>query len=76
MAVHSAEFMPKLLDEIYRLQSELTDLDPAEERLLKMRANLLKSHYGVKEPRNSLTFEEYDKMPGRWELLDGTLGDY
>ena len=68
--------MPKLLDEIYRLQVELTDLDVDEERLLKMCANLLESHYGVKEPRNRLTFEEYDKMPGRWELLDGMLGSY
>jgi hypothetical protein len=65
--------MPRLLEETYRLQAELTDLDPDERRLLKMFANLLESHYQVKEPRNRLTFEEYDKMPGRWELPDGML---
>jgi hypothetical protein len=65
--------MPRLLDEIYRLQEVQTDLDPDERRLLKMSANLLESHYGVKEPKNRLTFEEYDKMPGRWELFDGML---
>jgi len=36
--------MPKLLDGIYRLQSELTDLDSREKLLLKMCANLLESH--------------------------------
>jgi hypothetical protein len=68
--------MPKLLDEIYRLQNELTNLDSEEELLLKMFANLLESHYQVTTPRNSLTSEEYLKVPGRWELLDGSLRDY
>jgi hypothetical protein len=30
----------------------------------------------VKNPRNRLTVEEYEKVPGRWELLDGMLHDY
>ena len=68
--------MPKLLEETYRLQSELTDLDDEERKLLKIFANLLESHYEVKEPRNRLTVDEYLKVPGRWELLDGMLGDY
>lgn len=68
--------MPILLDEIYRLQRELTALDSDEQLLLKMCANLLESHYGLKEPRNRLTVEEYEKVPGRWELLDGMLGNY
>jgi hypothetical protein len=68
--------MPKLLAEVYRLQAEFTDLDAKERRLLKMFANLLESHYEVKEPRNRLTFEEYEKIPGRWELFDGMLQDY
>ena len=68
--------MPKLLDEAYRLQTELTGLDADERRLLKMFANLLESHYEVKEPRNRLSFEEYEKVPGRWELADGMLQDY
>jgi hypothetical protein len=68
--------MPTLLDEVYRLQSGLTGLDADEQRLLKMFANLLESHYEVKEPRNRLTFEEYEKIPGRWELWDGMLQDY
>jgi hypothetical protein len=68
--------MPKLLDETYRLQSELTALDADEQRLLKMFANLLESHYEVKEPRNRFTVDEYMKVPGRWELLDGMLSDY
>ena len=70
------EFVPKLLEEIYRLQTELTALDADEQRLLKMCANLLESHYEVREPRNRLTGEEYEKMPGRWELSDGMLQDY
>lgn len=68
--------MPKLLVEVYRLQAELIDLDPDEALLLKMFANLLEDHYGVQEPRNRLTFEEYEKVPGRWELADGMLQNY
>jgi hypothetical protein len=68
--------MPKLLDEIYRLQSELTDLDSEEQLLLKMFANLLEGHYRVNSPQNRFTFEEYRKIPGRWELVDGLLRDY
>lgn len=66
--------MPKLLEEAYRLQNELTALDDKERLLLKMFANLLEGHYEVKEPRNQLTDEEYFAVPGRWELIDGMLG--
>jgi hypothetical protein len=41
-----------------------------------MFANLLESHYEIPQPRNRLTFEEYEKVPGRWELMDGMLRDY
>jgi hypothetical protein len=68
--------MPRLLDEVYRLQGQLTEIDEDERRLLKMFANLLESHYEIREPRNRLTFEEYEKVPGRWELMDGMLRDY
>jgi hypothetical protein len=68
--------MPRLLDEVYRLQGHLTEIDEDERRLLKMFANLLESHYEIPEPRNRLTFEEYEKVPGRWELMDGMLRDY
>jgi len=68
--------VPRLLDEVYRLQTELTGLDAEERLLLKMFANLLESHYEVKEPRNRLTFEEFEKTPGRWEMMDGMLQDY
>jgi hypothetical protein len=68
--------VPRLLDEVYRLQSEPTELDADERRLLKMFANLLESHYQVEEPRNRLNFEEFEKMPGRWEMVDGMLQDY
>jgi len=68
--------MPKLLDEVYRLQRELAELDDYERLLLKMFANLLESHYDVQEPRNPLTFEEYETVPGRWELVDGMLQNY
>ena len=68
--------MPKLLAGIYRLQKDLTDLDPEEQLLLKMFANLLESHYEVKEPQNRLTDEEYEQVPGRWELCDGMLENY
>ena len=65
--------MPKLLDEIYRLQGDLTDVDHRAQQLLKMCANLLESHYHVRKPRNRFTAEEYLKLPGRFELLDGML---
>jgi hypothetical protein len=68
--------MPKLLDEVYHLQRELADIDDHERLLLKMFANLLESHYDVKEPRTPLTFEEYEAVPGRWELVDGMLRNY
>lgn len=68
--------MPRLLDEIYRLQRDLPEMDKDERLLLKMFANLLESHYSVREPRNRLIFEEYEKVPGRWELMDGMLRDY
>ncbi|HLI85501.1 MAG TPA: hypothetical protein VKV17_16420 [Bryobacteraceae bacterium] len=68
--------MPRLLEEIYRLQRDLTEIDNDEQRLLKMFANLFESHYEVPEPRNRLAFKEYEKVPGRWELLDGMLRDY
>ncbi len=68
--------MPKLLDEIYRIQNEFPDLDSRESLLLKMCANLLEDYYEVKNPLNRFTVEEYMKVPGRWELLDGMLSDY
>jgi hypothetical protein len=72
----SSETTPKLLEEIYRLQTEVSDLDPEARHILTMCANLLKSHYEVKEARNRLTFEEFDDMPGRWDLVDGMLMSY
>jgi hypothetical protein len=68
--------MPKLLEEIYRLQRDFPDLDDRERLLLKMSANLFESYYEIKNPRNPLTFEEYEKVPGRWELIHGMLSDY
>ena len=68
--------MPRLLDEVYRLQRDLSEISNDEGRLLKMFANLLESHYGIPEPRNRLTFEEYERILGRWELMDGMLQDY
>jgi hypothetical protein len=65
--------MPKLLEEVYRLQTELTGLDTDEQLLPKMFANLLEGHYEVNNPRNLLTMEEYEKVPGRWDLWDGLL---
>ena len=68
--------MPKLLDAIYRLQDDFPDLHSRERLLLKMCANLFEDYYEVKNPRNRLTVEECEKVPGRWELLDGMLRDY
>jgi hypothetical protein len=68
--------MPKLLDAIYRLQDDFPDLDSRERLLLKMCANLFEDYYEVKNPRNRLTVEEYENVPGRWELYDGMLRDY
>jgi len=68
--------MPGLLEQIYRLQRELPDLDAEEALLLKMAANLFESHYNVKDPLNRLTIDEYEKVPGRWELIGGMLSSY
>jgi hypothetical protein len=68
--------MPKLLDAIYQVQSDFSDLDDRERLLLKMCANLFEDYYEVKNPRNQFTAEEYFKVPGRWELFDGMLRDY
>jgi hypothetical protein len=68
--------MPKLLEEIYRLQRDFPDLDDRERLLLQMSANLLESYYEVKTPRNQFTVEEYEKIPGHWELIHGMLSDY
>jgi len=68
--------MQKLLDAIDRVQDDFPDLDSRERLLLKMCANLLEDYYNVKNPQNRLTVEEYEKVPGRWELFDGMLRDY
>lgn len=65
--------MHPLLEEIYRLQNQMPDLDAKEKILLKMFANILESHYDVKNPRNTFTVEEFYECPGRRELLDGML---
>jgi hypothetical protein len=70
------EAMPKVLDELYRIQRELTELDPHERLILKMCSNLLESHLEVRNPQSRLTEEEYFAVPGRWELQDGMLRDY
>jgi hypothetical protein len=41
-----------------------------------MCANLFEDHNEVKNPRNRLTVEEYEKVPGRWELFVGMPRDY
>jgi hypothetical protein len=56
-----------------RLQQQLTELNERERLLLKMFANLLETHYEVRKPQNALTAKEYFKVPGGWELSDGTL---
>ena len=68
--------MPKVLDELSRLQKELPELDPHERLILKMCLNLLESHYEVRNPQNRLTDEEYLAVPGRWEFQNGMLRDY
>ena len=65
--------MNPLLEEIYRLQNQMPDLDAKEKILLKMFANILESHYHVKNPRNTFTVEEFYQCPGRWELIEGML---
>lgn len=65
--------MPELLEGFYRLQGECADADPGGKQILKLCANLLESHYHVAEPRNRFTFEEYDALPGRWEMINGML---
>jgi len=65
--------MHPLLEEIYRLQNQMPDLDAKERILLKMFANFLESHYEAKNPRNAFTVEEIHECPGRWEFHDGML---
>ena len=38
-----------------------------------MFANLLETHYEIRKPQNALTSDEYDEVPGKWELWDGML---
>jgi hypothetical protein len=64
--------VPRLLNEIYRLQTELTGIGWYDQMILKMIANLLESHHGV-TARSGFTFEEFCQVPGRWELIDGML---
>jgi hypothetical protein len=68
--------MPKVLDQIYRIQAEVTDMDVHERLLVKMCANLLESYHHIRSPKNRLSDEEYFAVPGRWELMDGMLQHY
>jgi len=60
--------VPKPLDEIYRLQNELTGLDPDEQRPMKMCANLLESTMSQRTAQPAHV-RESDKMPAV-ELID------
>lgn len=64
--------VPRLLQEIYRLQ-ESPGFNDRERLLLKMFANILESEYEVAEPRNRMVRSEYMEVPGRWELIEGML---
>lgn len=68
--------MLRVLEELNRIRTELTDLDPHDKLILKMCANLLESHHEVRNPQSRFTEEEYLALPGRWELCDGMLRDY
>ena len=46
--------MPTILDEIYRVQKDLTNLDPHERLMLKICANLLEGYHRVRSPQNRL----------------------
>ncbi|HEY3744546.1 MAG TPA: hypothetical protein VGL53_32105 [Bryobacteraceae bacterium] len=65
--------MPKLLDEIERLQTADSGFDEYERLLLQMCANMLESYYEVRAPKHKLKMEEYFEVPGRFELMDGML---
>ena len=67
---------PKILNEIYRVQEELPDLDAHERLILRMCANLLEVYHRVPAPQNRLTDEEYFAVPQRWELVEGMLREY
>jgi hypothetical protein len=67
------EDMPKLLDEINRLQKELPGMGEDEQRILKMFANILETYGGVRHPQNRFTVDEFIQLPGQWELIDGML---
>ena len=56
-----------------RLYGYTGTLDERERLLLKMFANLVETHYEIGKPQNTLTSEEYDEVPGKWELWDGML---
>jgi hypothetical protein len=70
-----------LIDALCELETRYRDVVGEKERLiLKMAICLLDQidkPVWEKHPRRvSFTFEEYEKIPGRWEMVDGQLADY
>ena len=70
-----------LIDAVCELEARYHDLISEKERLiLKMAICLLdqidKPAWEKHPRRVSFTFEEFEKVPGRWELVDGQLSDY
>ena len=70
-----------LIDAVCELEARYHDLISEKERLiLKMAICLLdqidKPAWEKHPRRVSFTFEEFENVPGRWELVDGQLSDY
>jgi hypothetical protein len=70
-----------LIDAVCELSARYDNVVGEKERLiLKMAICLLdqidKPAWESHPRRVEFTFEEYEKAPGRWELMDGQLSDY
>ncbi|MDQ2898568.1 MAG: hypothetical protein M3Y07_02065 [Acidobacteriota bacterium] len=66
-----------LLDEVSALAEKHKNAPEKERLILKMAISLLNQIENPDGPyRVSFTFEEYERVPGRWEMVDGQLVDY
>lgn len=68
-----------LLDELCRLADRHEEASEEERLILKMAISLLDQladPHGTRSRKVKFSLEEYQRVPGRWELADGQLVSY
>ncbi|MDX2180727.1 MAG: hypothetical protein SFV18_14110 [Bryobacteraceae bacterium] len=71
--------MSPVLKELLELRDRHPNARDQEKLILKMAICLMDNiddPWVERERLVSFTFEEYEKVPGRWELIHGQLSDY